>query len=182
MTRRTSVIRFRVLVSILALTCSALATVTLVEPASAAGCSLPSGSDVNTKQWYLNQASSTVTVTWTVGQQVSASDFLSILQGGDKVWQAQYPPWGDAYFRTNGDYGLPVDLLDNACKGVLVVQVGANGHLWTNVCVAPEAGQIHTVCNWDLPEHLNGVMTFGYLDPATHRVGTSPTGSPVSTS
>jgi hypothetical protein len=171
-----------VLLSTLVLLGGALTVSVSAQPAFAAGCHFPSNAEVHSKQWYLNKASSTVTINWTVGRELSGSEFIDILNGGTQNFRADYPEAQvQGWFRTNGDYGLPVNLQNNGCKGVVVVQTGTDSHLWTDICVAPSAGQDHSVCNWDLPENLRGHMYAGLLNPSTHEVGTNPGGTLMST-
>jgi hypothetical protein len=172
----------RVLVSTLALLGGVFTVSVSAAPAFAASCSFPSGSEVHTKQWYLNKASSTTTVNWTVGRELVGNEFIDIVNDGTTVYRADDPPVSIGYFHADGDYGLPVDLKANGCKGVVVVETGTDSHLWVDICVAPSVGQVHSVCNWDVPEHLNGHMYAGLYNPNTGEVGTYPGGTFMTTS
>src|SRR3954462_14081211 len=91
----------RVLISFITLSLATLgASVITSQPAFAAGCTFPSGSEVHTRAYYQNQASSKLTVTIKNGTTLTGSQFIDDTSG-QKMYSNEKAP-SQAWFRASG--------------------------------------------------------------------------------
>ena len=173
--------RSRSLISFVALSLATLgATVVVAQPAHAASCTFPSGSEVHTRAYYQNQATAKLTVTIKNGTTLTGSQFIDDTTG-QKMYSNEKAPT-QAWFRASGDYSYGNNFTNNGCYAVAVVSVGTSTHAWFDFCIAASPGQIHTRCNWNLPENQIGALWTGLYNASTQKFGTNPDGSYMSTS
>jgi hypothetical protein len=171
----------RVLVSTLTLLGGVLTVSVSAAPAFAATCTLPSGGEVHTKAWYLSQATSTKTVTVKNGTTLTGNQFIDDLSG-QKAYSNDFSP-AQAWFKPNGDYSYGVDFQNNGCYAVAILTTGTDTHLWVDICIAASSGQIHTRCNWNVPEGLVGFLYAGEYNASNGKIADSGNlGSHITTS
>jgi hypothetical protein len=175
--------RLRAALLSLAFVASGFTTLVWATPANAASCSLPTGvgTEQHTKQSVLNQASSSETVRWKAGNEITGAEFLDYLNNGTQVYQSNMAPDAIGYYRQNGDYSLPVDLKANGCKSIILIAASSGSQKYLDVCVAPSPGQIHVVCNWNLPDGLIGNIQVGLYNTSTEKMSLTSTHSPIIT-
>lgn len=145
------------------------------QPAFAATCSLASGLDVHTLQWYRNQADASTSVNIQTGPTISGDQFHNELYG-QRAFSNEYAPTV-AWFRPLGEKSYPVNFQNNGCKGVAVFIFHSSSFTWMRVCIAESPGQIHAKCDFDTPEGLVGYLWTGESNPSNGNIGTNPSGT-----
>jgi hypothetical protein len=145
----------------------------------ASSCTFASGQEVHTKTWYRNQASSYAIVNIDTGNDISGTTFNNDLQGYTAWFNDYYPT--EAWYRQSGDYSFGVNFTNNGCNAVAVFFTQNSSHSWTDICIAGASGQVHTVCNFDVPDGITGALWTGEYNSATGQIATNPQGTPIRT-